>query len=108
MEACRVCDAPSPEFYRDSRVFYRCPVCTHIFTTQAADDKAAEEHYKKQWNTADEAFWRQQVDGLLTIIQRYRTPRRILDFGSGSGEITGELTSDDLLGRIFGEFCIGK
>lgn len=24
------------------------------------------------------------------------------------GEITGELTSDDLLGRIFGEFCIGK
>ena len=24
------------------------------------------------------------------------------------GEITGEVTSDDLLGRIFGEFCIGK
>jgi len=24
------------------------------------------------------------------------------------GEITGELTSDELLGRIFGEFCIGK
>jgi tRNA modification GTPase len=24
------------------------------------------------------------------------------------GEITGEFTSDDLLGRIFGSFCIGK
>ncbi len=24
------------------------------------------------------------------------------------GEITGEVTSDDLLGRIFGSFCIGK
>jgi len=24
------------------------------------------------------------------------------------GEITGEVTADDLLGRIFGEFCIGK
>ena len=24
------------------------------------------------------------------------------------GEITGEFTSDDLLGRIFSEFCIGK
>lgn len=24
------------------------------------------------------------------------------------GEITGEFTSDDLLGKIFGEFCIGK
>jgi tRNA modification GTPase len=24
------------------------------------------------------------------------------------GEITGEVSSDDLLGRIFGSFCIGK
>ena len=24
------------------------------------------------------------------------------------GEITGEFTSDDLLGKIFSEFCIGK
>jgi tRNA modification GTPase len=24
------------------------------------------------------------------------------------GEITGEFTSDDLLGEIFGSFCIGK
>ncbi len=24
------------------------------------------------------------------------------------GEITGVVTADDLLGRIFGEFCIGK
>ena len=24
------------------------------------------------------------------------------------GEITGAVTSDDLLGRIFSEFCIGK
>ena len=24
------------------------------------------------------------------------------------GEITGEFTSEDLLGKIFGSFCIGK
>ena len=24
------------------------------------------------------------------------------------GEITGEVSSDDLLGKIFGSFCIGK
>jgi tRNA modification GTPase len=24
------------------------------------------------------------------------------------GEITGEFTNDDLLGRIFADFCIGK
>jgi tRNA modification GTPase len=28
--------------------------------------------------------------------------------GESLGEITGETTSDDLLGRIFAEFCIGK
>jgi len=27
---------------------------------------------------------------------------------SALGEITGSFTSDDLLGRIFSEFCIGK
>jgi tRNA modification GTPase len=27
---------------------------------------------------------------------------------SALGEITGAVTADDLLGRIFGEFCIGK
>jgi tRNA modification GTPase len=32
-----------------------------------------------------------------------------LDYGQRElGEITGEVTSDDLLGRIFGSFCIGK
>ena len=30
------------------------------------------------------------------------------DAQRGLGEITGEVTSDDLLGRIFGSFCIGK
>jgi tRNA modification GTPase len=27
---------------------------------------------------------------------------------SALAEITGKVTSDDLLGRIFGSFCIGK
>ena len=28
--------------------------------------------------------------------------------GQRLGEITGEVTADDLLGRIFSRFCIGK
>jgi tRNA modification GTPase len=28
--------------------------------------------------------------------------------GQRLGEITGEFTADDLLGRIFSRFCIGK
>jgi tRNA modification GTPase len=36
------------------------------------------------------------------VAQEFREAQRAL------GEITGEVTSDDLLGRIFGSFCIGK
>jgi tRNA modification GTPase len=34
--------------------------------------------------------------------------QELTDAGRSLGEITGEVTSDDLLGRIFGSFCIGK
>ncbi|MGI9305412.1 MAG: tRNA uridine-5-carboxymethylaminomethyl(34) synthesis GTPase MnmE, partial [Gammaproteobacteria bacterium] len=36
------------------------------------------------------------------MAEELRTAQRAL------GEITGEVTSDDLLGRIFSTFCIGK
>jgi tRNA modification GTPase len=36
------------------------------------------------------------------VAEDFRAAQRALD------EITGEFTSDDLLGRIFGSFCIGK
>jgi len=34
--------------------------------------------------------------------------QELLDAQRDLGEITGQVTSDDLLGRIFGSFCIGK
>jgi tRNA modification GTPase len=34
--------------------------------------------------------------------------QELTDAQRALGEITGEVTSDDLLGRIFGSFCIGK
>ena len=51
-----------------------------------------------------EEAWRQLAErraGEL-VAQEFRDAQRAL------GEITGEVTSDDLLGRIFGSFCIGK
>ena len=36
------------------------------------------------------------------------SPQELRDAQRALGEITGEVTSDDLLGRIFGSFCIGK
>ncbi|MEE8484211.1 MAG: class I SAM-dependent methyltransferase [Nitrospinota bacterium] len=90
MKNCRICKTPSPVFYNDSRTFFKCPACTLIFTEEMADEKAANEHYKNQWNNADEDFWKQQVDVLISVINKHKTPQRILDFGSGSGEITKE------------------
>ncbi|MBI4828537.1 MAG: class I SAM-dependent methyltransferase [Nitrospinae bacterium] len=88
---CRVCGAASPLFYRDTRDFHRCPRCWLIFTATAAGDEQARAHYTAQWGNQDQKFWRDQTDALLSVIQRYHQPGRILDFGSGSGALTGEL-----------------
>lgn len=88
---CRICEAESPLFYSDSRRFYKCPSCALIFTNETAGDAAAEKHYKSQWDNTDGDFWKRQVDGLLSVIHKYKMPvGRLLDFGSGSGEITKE------------------
>jgi tRNA modification GTPase len=34
--------------------------------------------------------------------------QELTDAQKALGEVTGEVTSDDLLGRIFASFCIGK
>ena len=90
---CRVCKIPSEEFYKDTRTFYKCPVCYLIFTEEMADEKGSEEHYKKQWTEGNPDFWKQQVDVFMGVAERFITPAKILDFGSGSGAITEELRS---------------
>ncbi len=62
-----------------------------IFTEDLPEKSLEEKHYRDQWQTTDPAFWKSQVDVLLQLIQNYHTPKRILDFGSGSGEMTREL-----------------
>jgi len=65
---------------------------------------------------------RRHTDALRRALGRFETGRAALEeTGAGElfaeelrlahealGEITGEFTPDDLLGRIFSEFCIGK
>jgi tRNA modification GTPase len=64
---------------------------------------------------------RRHLDALARAAINLDTGDQLLQQGSGEllaeelrlaqqalGEITGEVTSDDLLGRIFASFCIGK
>jgi tRNA modification GTPase len=65
---------------------------------------------------------RRHVDAIMKAEEHFRRGRKALDQNKAGellaedlrlahealGEITGTVTSDDLLGRIFSEFCIGK
>ena len=56
---------------------------------------------------ADEALGR-VLDGLLTGVSQDFVAMDIRQALRELGEITGEITTDDLLGNIFSNFCIGK
>ncbi len=54
-----------------------------------------------EWTTAASKHLADDQAGELVAEDLRQAQRRL-------GEITGEFTSDDLLGRIFSGFCIGK
>ena len=89
-KSCRICNSPSILFFQDERSFYKCPECRLIFSEDFPGKADEEKHYKTQWATTDPDFWKGQVDVLVQLIDNYRTPKHILDFGSGSGEMTRE------------------
>lgn len=87
---CRICNSSSTLFFQDNRQFFKCSECRLIFSEDFPGKEDEENHYKTQWETTDPDFWKSQVDVLVSLINNYRTPKRILDFGSGSGEMTRE------------------
>ena len=90
---CKICNTSSNQFYKDTRVFYKCPQCSLLFTDQTLDREGQEKHYKGQWENCNKEHIISLTDNLLTIINKYRKPSRILDFGSGSGSLTDEFLS---------------
>lgn len=90
---CRVCGDTALLFFKNERTFYKCPQCWLIFTNEISTSSEQETHYKKQWRDEDKSFWKGQVDVLEKIIGKHVKPRRILDFGSGSGALTQEFQS---------------
>jgi SAM-dependent methyltransferase len=101
-QSCRICESISEIFYQDKRTFYKCPNCSLISTKDLPDKPLEENHYKSQWETTKPTFWESQTTALISYIEQYIKPSqnlhtphvmpiRILDFGSGSGEIIHQL-----------------
>ncbi|QPJ64673.1 MAG: class I SAM-dependent methyltransferase [Candidatus Nitrohelix vancouverensis] len=93
---CKLCDSSCQLFYQDKRKYFKCDSCGLIFTNDAPGKVEEEAHYRSQWEETQPEFWISQADVLLQIIRNYHEPLQILDFGSGSGELTRELRSRDL------------
>lgn len=88
---CRVCSGVAVPFFAGARNFYRCVACSLVFTDETGSRDEQEKHYKAQWGNAQPEFWKQQAETLLSVAQKYGVPKRALDFGAGSGELTREL-----------------
>lgn len=61
-----------------------------------ADKETGEKHYKGQWETTDADHFKKEAEILEAFIRHYKTPEKILDFGSGSGLMTKELRNRGL------------
>ena len=88
---CKICEKPSNLFYKQDRNFYKCPDCSFIFSECQLEREEENIHYKDQWGTSDPSGWKNKADVLMKLASNYNHANSILDFGSGSGELTQEL-----------------
>ncbi len=77
------------------------------FEAEAEDAIAARRRHLEAL-AQTEAFCRQALEELLSQGPLELVAENLRLAGQALAEITGEVTSDELLGRIFAEFCIGK
>ena len=90
---CRVCRSPSSLFYEDSRKFFVCVKCHHIFTQQGMSEDKSHQHYLKQWGLENDLWWKDVAERIIWITKVFHKPRRILNFGSGRGDLSNQLKS---------------
>ena len=86
-------------------------LCAAAFLALASLDATAIEVREKATPKArtEERLSREEAHRLLTSRHAGElVAQELTDAQKQLGEITGQITSDDLLGRIFGSFCIGK
>lgn len=90
---CRICRSPSSLFYEDTRKFFACAACHHIFTQQVVNNDQSRHHYLAQWGLEDDLWWKEAAERIIWGIKVFHEPKRILNFGSGRGELSTQLKS---------------
>jgi hypothetical protein len=73
------------------RTFYKCPNCVLIFSNVLPNKTLEEYHYKLQWKIIKPELWKNQTDALVSYIQTFFSPKRILGFGANAGQMAQEL-----------------
>ena len=86
---CPLCRASQGRpFYRDSREYFRCPVCTLVFVLpcQFLSSKEEKSVYDLHYNSADDPGYRRFLARLFGPLSQRLAPNSCgLDFGSGPG-----------------------
>jgi glycosyltransferase involved in cell wall biosynthesis len=80
---CRICDKHAYMVFEDSRPFYLCNNCGLIFSDCSLSQEEIKKHYQSQY--ANNFDWNKEAKALLEVVRFAVTPRKIFDFGSGSG-----------------------
>jgi len=90
--ACRICGSSAELFYRDQREFYLCSQCSFIFTRKGVQVDQEKTHYETQHS--NEYDWLKLGRICLDIAGIFKDQSRIyriLDYGSGAGNLTNSL-----------------
>lgn len=108
---CRVCGQPSYLIFEDKRPFYVCRNCGLIFTECTLSQEEIHQHYQSQY--VHEFDWNAEARAILDLVNFASTPKKIFDFGSGSGRLTDTLRSmgyevDNYEPMLHGDFASNK
>lgn len=82
-KTCRVCSQAAYLVFEDSRPFYLCKNCGLIFSECSLSPEEIQKHYQGQYTNSFD--WRKEAESILGLVSQAVKPRKIFDFGSGSG-----------------------
>jgi SAM-dependent methyltransferase len=107
---CRICRSSSLLFYEDTRKFFVCSKCHHIFTRQSLSEDQSHQYYQTKWGSEDDSWWKEVAEQIMWDVKLFRQPGRILNFGSGRGDLSKQIEAmgydvTSFEPMIHGSFC---